>query len=130
LYYELRYESLVARPADECRGLCEFLGVPYDDRMVESYQERAMAGPGQDAKHPWMPITAGVRDWQSQMSPGAVERFEAVAGTMLDELGYRRGAPGPRPEEREYAARARDWFARDAHSQRYPVPKMWSQAQA
>ncbi len=37
-----------------------------------------MAGPGQDAKHPWMPITSGLRDWQSQMSPEAVERFEAV----------------------------------------------------
>jgi hypothetical protein len=129
LYYELRYESLVARPTDECRVLCEFLGVPYDDRMVGAYQERAMAGPGQDTKHPWMPITAGLRYWQSQMSPEAVERFEAVAGTMLDDLGYRRGAPHPRPEELEYAARARDWFAREAHSHGYPVPKAWSQAE-
>jgi Sulfotransferase family len=130
LYYELRYESLVARPTDECRALCEFLGVPYDDRMVGSYQERAMASPSQDAKHPWMPITSGLRDWQSQMSSEAVERFEAVAGTMLDELGYRRGAPSPRPEELEYAARARDWFALDAHGQRYSVPRNWSPAGA
>jgi hypothetical protein len=77
-----------------------------------------------------MPITSGLRNWQTQMSLEAVERFEAAAGTMLDELGYQRAVPSPRPEEREYAARARDWFARDAHAQRYPVPKTWAPANA
>jgi hypothetical protein len=124
LYYELRYEALVARPVEECRTLCAFLGVS-DDGMVRSYEERARADPGQDARHPWMPITQGLRDWQSQMPPADVERFEAVAGTLLDELGYRRAAPRPRPEEVEYAARARDWFARDAHAQGYAVPQRW-----
>jgi hypothetical protein len=125
LYHELHYESLVARPRDECRALCEFLGVPYDDRMVQSYEERAMAGPGDDTKHPWMPITSGLRDWQSHMSPEAVEHFEAVAGAMLDELGYRRAAPRPRPQKVEYAAQARSCFAIDAHAQTYSVPKTW-----
>jgi hypothetical protein len=130
LYYELRYESLVTRPTDECRALCEFLDVPYDDHMVRSYYERTMVGPSQDAKHPWLPITPGLRDWPSQMHPEAVEHFEAVAGAMLDELGYRRTVPRPRPEEVEYIARARDWFARDALAQRYSVPKTWLQAVA
>jgi hypothetical protein len=130
LYYELRYESLIAHPVDECRALCEFLGVPYDGHMVRSYHDRAMAGPGQDAKHPWMPITPGLRDWQSQMPGDAVEHFEAVAGAMLDELGYQRAAPCPRPKEVEYAARARDWFARDALALRYSVPKKWLHAEA
>jgi hypothetical protein len=130
LYYELHYESLVARPTEECRALCEFLGVPYDDDMVRSYQERAMAGPGLDAKHPWMPITPGLRDWQSQMAPEVVERFEAIAGTMLDELGYRRSTPHLQPEELEYAALARDGFAREALSQRYSVPQAWLPAEA
>jgi hypothetical protein len=130
LYYELRYESLVAHPKDECRALCEFLGVPYDDHMVQSYQERAISCPGQDAKHPWMPITPGLRDWQSQMPPEAIERFEAVSRAMLDELGYQRATPRSWPEEVEYIARARDWFARDALAQRYSVPKTWLQAVA
>jgi hypothetical protein len=125
LYHELRYESLVARPSDECRALCEFLGVPYDDHMVRSYQERAMVGPGEGTKHPWMPITPGLRDWRSQMPPESVEHFEAIAGAMLDELGYPRAAPRPRPHELEDAARARSYFACDAHSQSYSVPKTW-----
>jgi hypothetical protein len=130
LYYELRYESLVAAPTGECQALCEFLGVPYDGQMVLSYQQRALAGPCQDPKHPWMPVTVGLRDWQSQMPREAVQRFEAVAGTTLDELGYQRGAPCPLPQELEYADRARGWFALDAHDQRYSVPKTWSRAKA
>jgi hypothetical protein len=130
LYYELRYESLVANPTHECQSLCEFLSVPYDEQMMLSYHERAMAGPGEDAKHPWMPITPGLRDWQSQMSHEAVERFEALAGTMLDELGYHRAVSHPRPAELAYADSARDWFAGDARQQRYSVPKTWLQAEA
>ena len=38
LYHEVRYESLVARPAEECAGLCEFLDVPYDDAMVRFHE--------------------------------------------------------------------------------------------
>jgi len=34
LYYEVRYESLVGRPAEECAALCAFLGVPYSDAML------------------------------------------------------------------------------------------------
>jgi hypothetical protein len=125
LYHELRYESLVARAVEECRTLCEFLGVAHDDRMLRSYQERAVSSRGRDAKHPWMPITTGLRDWRSQMRSEDVERFEAVAGAMLDELGYRRAAPNPPPTEMEQAARTRDWFARDALAQGYAVPEAW-----
>lgn len=125
VYYELRYEALVSRPAVECRALCAFLGVPHDDRMLLSYEARVRDCPEQDAKHPWMPITRGLRDWQSQMPATDVKRFEAVAGMMLDELGYRRAAPQPQLEEVRQAARAREWFAHDAHSQRYSIPKCW-----
>jgi hypothetical protein len=124
-YYELRYESLVAHATDQCRTLCGFLGVPYDDEMVRSYEQRATAGVDQDSKHPWLPITTGLRDWQSQMPPQDVERFEATAGMLLDELGYRRAAPRPRPEELEHAAKARDSFTSDALAQGYCVPQTW-----
>jgi hypothetical protein len=124
-YFELRYEFLVAHATGQCQALCEFLGVPYDDQMVQSYQARATTGLDQDPKHPWIPITPGLRDWETQMSPEDVERFEAFAGAMLDELGYRRAVPCPRPEELEHAKQARDWFARDALSQGYSVPREW-----
>jgi Sulfotransferase family len=92
LYYELRYEALVARPEAECRALCAFLGVPYDGRMLRFHESRTRADPGLSAKKAWLPITAGLRSWRSDMTAGDLERFEAVAGALLDELDYPRAA--------------------------------------
>jgi hypothetical protein len=92
LYYELRYEALVARPEAECRALCAFLGVPYNGPMLRFHEGRTRADPGLSAKKAWLPITAGLRSWRSDMTAGDLERFEAVAGAILDELDYPRAA--------------------------------------
>jgi hypothetical protein len=122
LYHEVRYEALVESPEGQCRSLCAFLGVPYDDAVLRGYEERARENAGQTDKHPWMPITPGLRDWQTQMPPADVERFEAAAGGLLGELGYRQVFPRPRPEA---VGRARELFAEDARDQGYQVPACW-----
>ena len=80
LYYEMRYEALVAQPADECARLCAFLGIRYDEAMLHFHEGRTRTEPGLDAKQAWRPITPGLRDWRAQMPAEDVERFEAVAG--------------------------------------------------
>jgi sulfotransferase family protein len=114
LYYEMRYESLLARPLEECEALCDFLKVSFDEAMVRFYETRPKTSsePGKD-HHPWMPITPGLRDWRTQMPAEDVERFEAAAGQLLDELGYARAAPHPRPESLQHAAKIRDLLAGD-----------------
>jgi len=114
LYYELRYESLVRNPAEECAGLCAFLGLPYDDAMLRFHEGRTKADPALDAKRAWRPLTPGLRDWRSQMPGEDVERFEAAAGELLDELGYPRVVPRPRPESLERASRIRNLLAQDS----------------
>jgi len=47
------------------------------------------------------------------MSYEDVERFEAAAGELLDELGYPRAFPQLRPERLEDASRIRELFALD-----------------
>ncbi len=125
LYYEVRYESLVAHPAEECGALCAFLGLPYQEVMLRFHEGRKRTEPPSDAKHAWLPltgdesefrlrpITAGLRDWRSQMSYEDVERFEAAAGELLDELGYPRAFPQLRRERLEDASRIRELFALD-----------------
>ena len=49
LYYEIRYEALVADPEDEGRKLCAFLDVPYDDRMLQFHKGRTRLEPGRTA---------------------------------------------------------------------------------
>ena len=113
LYYEIRYESLVANPGGECAALCSFLGLPYDDAMRRFHEGRRKTDPRLSAKKAWLPPTPGLRDWRSQMPAEDVERFEAAAGDLLDELGYPRTFPRPQSETLRHASRMRDFFDQD-----------------
>ena len=121
LYRELRYEELVDDPEAGCRELCDLLGVTYDDAMLRFHEGRTRDEPGLDAKHAWLPPTAGLRDWRTQLAPGDVERFEAAAGALLAELGYAlAGDVGPQAEALAAGVRAR--FAGR------PLPATWGAA--
>jgi Sulfotransferase family len=115
IYAEVRYESLVSRPAAECERLCRFLGVAYDEAMLSFHEGRERSDPDLDAKKAWRRVTPGLRNWRAEMRPADVERFEETAGSLLDELGYERaGAPGAAAGEavaavrRSFAAEIRD----------------------
>jgi hypothetical protein len=112
LYYEIRYESLVLRPAEEVEKLCSFLRVPYEADMLEFNRGRTRSEPGLSPKEAWLPITPGLRDWRAQMLAGDVERFASAAGGLLDELGYPRGAPSPPQAARDRSAYLRECFER------------------
>jgi hypothetical protein len=125
LYHEIRYESLVAQPAAECRRLCDFMRVPYDDRMLHFHEGRERNEPGLDAKKAWRPVTPGLRDWRSEMSSGDVERFEAAAGGLLDELGYERSDSAPSAPMRSHADSVRRSFASELRQRRRRLPSRW-----
>jgi hypothetical protein len=112
-YFELRYESLIAQAEEECCRLCDFLGLPLEESMLKFHEGRIKSEPGLDAKNAWMPITAGLRDWRTQMTPEDIERFEAAAGDLLDELGYSRAVPKPAIPALEEAAEVRKIFVND-----------------
>jgi hypothetical protein len=119
----MRYEDLVSSPDDTCARLCDFLGVPYDEAMLRFHEGRARNRPDLDAKKAWLPITPGLRNWHNQMSPEDVERFEAAAGELLDELGYPRAFPRPSPQCLEQAARLREAFTGELHSREEVLPE-------
>jgi hypothetical protein len=112
LYHELLYEALVADPVGECRRLSAFLGLCYDERMLAFHEGRTRSDANLDAKHAWLPVTQGLRDWRTQMTRESVERFEAAAGDLLEELGYARACPVD-PALREHAAAVRSLAAAD-----------------
>jgi hypothetical protein len=125
LYHETLYEDLVDDPERECKRLCEFLGVPYDDAMLRFHEGRERVEPGRSAKSAWLRVTPGLRDWRTQMCTGDVERFEAAAGDLLEELGYERAFPHPPEETLAWAARIRGSFTRDASALGKRLPKDW-----
>ena len=93
--------------------------------MLRFHEGRTRTDPGLDAKASWAPITAGLRDWRCQMSAEDIERFEAASGDLLDELGYPRGAPRPRPETQEHATRMHDLLTHAARGRKRVLPERW-----
>jgi hypothetical protein len=125
LYHELRYESIVADAEREVVRLCEFLAVPYDASMLRFHEGRTKSKPGLSSKSAWLPVTGGLRDWRTTMDADDLLRFEAGAGDLLEELGYRRTAFVPR-SALERAARVRERFIEQALARRRPIPDAWS----
>jgi Sulfotransferase family len=121
LYHEVRYEPLVADPASECAALCAFLDVPFDEAMLH-YYESADAG---RSRHASRPPTPGLRDWRAQMPPEDVERFEAAAGALLDDLSYPRAFPQIGAGARRHAARMRELFSSTMRDQGARLPRRW-----
>lgn len=130
LYHEIRYESLVEDTAAECRRLSAFLGLPFDERMLLFHEGRTRSDPALDAKHAWVPVTAGLRRWQEQMPAPDVERFEAAAGDLLTELGYTTGKGSPPAAVAEHAARIREAFSAEVRERRRALPDRWSKVPA
>jgi hypothetical protein len=104
-YREVRYESLVVEPVRELRILCEFLELPYDDAMLR-YPDRAAELVGKVHHNLALPPTSGMRDWRRDMSREDIALFEALAGGLLDELGYERAFPRTTVSDRIRARRA------------------------
>jgi hypothetical protein len=107
-YREIRYEDLVKDPEGVTRSLCDFIRLKFDPVMLRYYERageiiRPTQHPGSHARiH--LPPTSGLRDWRTQMAPGEVVLFDILAGELLEELGYERGA-GRRTLARRATAR-------------------------
>jgi hypothetical protein len=121
-YYEIRYENLVADPKNECLRLCEFLCVSFEDEMLsheENFKVRYRPDGATINARVALPITPGLRNWQTEMTEEEVERFEGVAYNLLDELGYRRRFKQLGTASLEQAASRRRLFAGR------PLPAAW-----
>jgi len=82
---ELRFEDLVKSPAAELARLCEFVGAPYTDAMLNYHKDTTY--------EPVDPSQAG--KWRQQLSRRDLRVFESVAARELAEQGY---APSGEPD--------------------------------
>lgn len=94
-YMEIRYERLVRDPRDVLDETCSFAGLCFDEKMLDFHRDaggRIQSPPDGMPFHARAaePPTSGARDWRTQMPPSDLRAFEAVAGELLEELGYQR----------------------------------------
>ena len=109
-YREVRYEDLVAQPAETLTGLCEFVGVPAAREMSEFHLGRTRDDPKLSSKERWLPPTQGLRDWRNQMSAADLQLFEALVGPLLEARGYARGATEIAASIQARADECIDWW--------------------
>lgn len=112
-YLEIRYEDLVADPEGQVRTVCDFIDLDFDDAMLH-YFEQTDVVPGNLRLHLERghqnlrkPPTQGMRDWRKEMSPEGAALFQALAGDLLDQLGYDPPPAGPWLRTHLNAGRAR-----------------------
>jgi sulfotransferase family protein len=90
----VHYEDLVRKPERTVRTLCDFLGWPFEQEMIEK-QGFAVAA-AYKAQHLLVgqyPDKLRIDAWKQALSSREVEVFEAYAGAMLGYLGYERNYP-------------------------------------
>lgn len=126
-YLEVRYEDLVTDPAGVVASVCTFAEIPFDQAMLE-YSEAVDVSKKPHLQRLLEPPTSGVRDWRSQMRPEDVLAFEAIAGGVLEDLGYEllgASASGPSGRARLtlawYRARVGAWNATAYAVERSPL---------
>ena len=131
-YRELRYEQLVDDPDTTLRALCPFIGLEFEPEMLRYYDraDRVVGTVAHPHRHQRLydPPTKGLRDWRTQMTPADIELFDALAGDVLDDLGYERAdsvGPAARSAARRYRAadRAHRLMARSRRTLRRAVTR-------
>ena len=94
-YREIRYEDLLADPETVLRSLCAFVEIPFDPAMLTYHRQadRILETTSHREHHErlHLPPTQGLRDWRTQMDGASLTLFEALAGDLLDQVGYERG---------------------------------------
>jgi hypothetical protein len=98
-YMEIRYEDFIDDLESSAKLVSDFLGIDFDEGMLD-YTERARDDilPRAAKYNPNISKSvsdARKRSWQDSMSDSQVKVFEAIAGDLLEELGYERKYPNP-----------------------------------
>lgn len=91
----IHYEDLITSPEPQLRRVCETIGEPYDDKMLEFYKG-SEAKTSADAAIGWKNLTSPVMKanhgkYLKELSIGEQKTIERIAGRQMLQLGY---APG------------------------------------
>lgn len=93
-FFSLRYENLIDHPEDELRRLCDVIGVPFREEMLnyfQSHESERTARAGKMWENLSKPVMASNKEkFLRELSAEQLNIFEQVAGNMLVDLGYRR----------------------------------------
>ncbi len=77
-WMELKYEDLVENPELKLTQICDFIGVPYDDRMLTYPENTSYSSP--DPAYSYQ--------WKDRLSESEIRLIESKIDTILNKHGY------------------------------------------
>lgn len=89
---ELKYEDLLDNPEIILMRLCEFLGVEYEDQMLEFKNPTENYGDARDKKEV---VSSNKRKWEKKLDKKMVLNIEMICSSQLRALGYPISYRGP-----------------------------------
>jgi hypothetical protein len=94
----VNYERLTSEPEQELRGIMQFLGLPWDDRLLNFHDEDLTIYQNPmghlSAEQINKPInSSSVGRWKRDLTADEIAAFESIAGSLLLELGYETSQP-------------------------------------
>lgn len=102
-FHTIRYEDLVGNPGPCLRGICEFLGIPYSDDMLNYLEHKDdftevifISDTYLQRYHTSIlePVnTIKIGQWRKRLSKRKARTAERIAGKYLDIYGYKRLSP-------------------------------------
>jgi hypothetical protein len=91
-YYVVKYEDLVTDNVSTLKKICQFLGMPFSDKMLNYHLSTMSNEPEEFIK--WKkktlhkPVTTQVGRYKEELEPSEIIRFEKVAGAQLKNHNY------------------------------------------
>ena len=115
-FFSLSYEALTSESEATVRRLCKFLGVEYTEAMLEFHKSEDAAKASASSEL-WRNVANPVmrdnsRKFLKEASIDDVRIFEAIAGHVLDTLGYERSYL-PKGREMSFSESDLDRFNRE-----------------
>lgn len=91
-FFMLNYETLIANPEKVMRELCDYLHLPYTDKVMDYYKSKESANTAVAGKM-WANVTKPIlkdntKKFLCELSAEDIAIFESVAGNVLQRLGY------------------------------------------
>jgi hypothetical protein len=101
-FYEVRYETLVTEPEKQLRGLCDFLGEPFDEAMLTPQEVADQVVPDRKvwhAKTRQEVSPSSIGSFTERLTEPELRACETIMADRLHDRGYELSGAGPASDE-------------------------------
>jgi sulfotransferase family protein len=86
---EVKYESLVSKPEENLKKICNFISIEYEETMLDFWKSSNQFIGAHHSKLINSPVSlSSVAKWKKKLSNRQISKFEIIAGKILKENGY------------------------------------------